>query len=100
MSDLDHIRARGDRFRLWYEQDGLRDAFEGLKALYAARVTQLDPHAADFAEKAKTLALARKAVEQVEAAVVTVMAEGSVAANEVEHIKKLEAINPRKRRFL
>lgn len=100
MSDLDQLRARGDRFRLWYEQDGLKAAVDNLRAVYADRVTQLDPQDRDFADKARTLAMARKVVDQVEAQIIAFMGEGKVAKAELEHIKKVEKLNPRKRRFL
>lgn len=100
MSDLDQLRARGDRFRTFYERDGLKGAIDNLRAVYADRVTQLDPHDRDFGEKAKVLALARKVVDQVESAIIAAMGEGKVAANDIAHIRKLEELNPRKRRFL
>lgn len=100
MSDLDALRARGDRFRLWYEQDGLKEAIGNLRAIYAERVTQLDPNDRDFADKAKMLAMGRKVVDQVDGAIIAFMSEGKVAKADLDHIKKIEAISPRKRRFL
>lgn len=100
MTDLAALRARGERFRVFYEQDGLKDAVNNLRAVYAERVTQLDPHDRDFGDKAKTLAIARRVVDQVEAAIITFMGEGKVAKAELEHMKKLDEMNPKKRRFL
>ena len=100
MTELEQARARGERFRAWYERDGLREAFDHIRASYADRVTQLDPLDRDIGDKARILTTARKVVDQVEAAVVAIMAEGAVALDRIEHTKKLDALSKSKRRFL
>lgn len=97
---LDQQRARAERFRSWYETDGLKDRFDELKHAYAERVTQLDPTSPGFAKQAEMLTLARKAVDEVEGFVKAVMNDGAVAARKAEHIQRIEKMNPHKRRFL
>lgn len=93
-------RARADRFRLWWQQDGMAAAVEGIAAAYIARISGLDPTDRDFADKAKVLCIAAKVVKQVESQIIAVMADGAMAADEVARLERMKELRPGKKRWL
>ena len=96
----DQRRARAERFRLWWEQDGMGAAVGELAAAYIARMAGLDATDKDFADKAKVLSIAAKVVKQVEAQVKAVVADGTLAADEIARLERMKELRPSAKRWL
>lgn len=96
----EQAKARAQRFAQWMEQDGLKDAIDGIAQAYIARIAKLDPTDSEFATKAKVLSIAAKVVEQVESHIKSAIADGAVAAQELDRLEKLSKLTKEQRRWL
>lgn len=93
-------RARAERFRLWWEQDGMADAVQEVATAYLERMAALEPHEPGFEGKARVLAIGARVVKQVEAQIMAVLLDGALAAKEIERMERDKAFTPQKRRWI
>ena len=93
-------RARAERFRLWWEQDGMGEAVGELAAAYIARMASLEPQDREFADKAKVLSIAARVVKQVEAQIMAVVTDGKMAAAEITRLERIKELRPSAKRWL
>lgn len=93
-------RAKAERFRLWMQQDGLDAALDALRAEYIDRIARLDQTAKDFPNAARILASAAKIVDVVRGHIEATIADGSVAAAEIERMTKMKGLSAEQRRWL
>jgi hypothetical protein len=93
-------RARAERFRLWMQQDGLEAVLDGLRAQYIGRIAQLDQTDKSFPNAARILASAAKVVDVVRGHIEATIADGQVAAAEIDRTTKLKSLSAEQRRWL
>lgn len=97
MTPEDQI-ARGERAQAALSV--LYEAFEAVISDYHERLCQVavkEPWAND---KLRALALAQKIAEGVRLHIEAMVAEGTVGAHAVEHLKRIEKMSPQRRRIL
>ena len=93
-------RARAERFSLWMERDGLAAAIAEIRAAYIERIVTLNPADKGFADAARVLSIAAKVVDQVSAHIQAAVADGSVAAADIDRMARDKALSPERKRWL
>lgn len=94
----DYFIKRGQRWKLFYEEDGgLRDILATIGRTYIDRMSDVEPWEAD---KLSKLAMANKIVGQLDNVVREIIASGQVAEHSKAHTKKIESLPAAKRRWI
>lgn len=83
--DLKAVQARAERFKRWYEDDGLKDAFDSIERQYFEAFKRLKPSDDDGRFKLQT---ATRIIEDVRTHVVQMMTDGKIAKNEIDRLKR------------
>lgn len=94
----DYFIARGQRWKLFYEEEGgLRDILADIGRTYIERMSLVEPWET---EKLSKLAMANKIVGQLDSVVREIIASGQVAEHAKAHTKKIESLPAAKRRWI
>lgn len=85
MANLEQQVSRAERFHLWYEEDGLKDAVQAIKQGYIDGLLNTKAKDVESREKYYT---AIRTMENIEGHILSVIGGGKLAARELERVKK------------